>query len=192
VGNTTAPTYQFIPMSAHILGFSGSIGSGKSTLSIELAGRINYKYASFGNYVRKAATQMGYIDPSRAQLQEIGEMLVENGDRKFCLSVLRDAEWLQGEGLIVDGIRHLDILELQSDICQPQKVFLIYMTVDEDVRRARLISRGRDKELTSALKHSTELQVKEILRSKADLVIDGSKMVNNNLQHIIAWLATKL
>ena len=183
---------QILPISANILGFSGSIGSGKSTLSVELAGRINYKYASFGNYVRKIATRMGCIDPSRAQLQGIGETLVENGARKFCISVLQDAEWLQGEGLIVDGIRHLDTLELISKICQPQKMFLIYITVDEGIRRERLISRGRDNELASTLKHSTELQAKEILRSKADLVIDGSKKVDDNLQRIIAWLATKI
>ncbi len=178
-------------MYSHLLAFSGSIGSGKSALSTELAKVLNYKYASFGDYVRKVATRTGYINASRTQLQEVGEMLVENGSERFCQAVLQDAEWSQGEGLIVDGIRHLQILETLSEICFPQKLFLIYIAIDENIRKERIMSRGRDNESASSMKHSTELQVKESLRLKADLIVDGSEKVENNTGLIIEWLRTK-
>jgi dephospho-CoA kinase len=178
-------------MSANILGFSGSIGSGKSTLSTELSKVLNYRYASFGNYVRKTATKMGYMAASRTQLQEVGEMLVRNDAWSFCQSVLQDAEWTQGEGLIIDGIRHLNILKILREICSPQKLFLIYIAVDENIRQERVVGRGRDKELVLAMKHSTELQVKEILRLQADLILDGSETIKNNTQLISEWFRTK-
>ena len=171
-------------MSNNILGFSGSIGSGKSTLSAELAKTLKYKYASFGMYVRKLAVNLGYIDASRSQLQEIGEALVRTEARSFCQSVLQAAEWSQGEGLIIDGIRHLHIWKILHHICAPQKLFLIYILVDENIRRERVISRDRDKEFTSAMRHSTELQVKEILRLKADLLVDGNETVEKNIELI--------
>jgi dephospho-CoA kinase len=158
---------------------------------MKLATILNYKYASFGNYVRKVATRIGYVDPTRAQLQEVGERLVKDEAQSFCQSVLRDAEWFQGEGLIIDGIRHLHILEILREICFPQKFFLIYMAVDESIRQERVISRGRDRELTLAIKHSTELQVEEVLRLRADLIVDGSRTVENNVQLISQWLYTK-
>jgi dephospho-CoA kinase len=173
-----------------ILGFSGSIGSGKSTLSTELSKVLNYRYASFGNYVRKMATKMGYMAASRTQLQDIGEMLVGNDALSFCQSVLQDADWTQGEGLIIDGIRHLHIWEILHEICSHQKLFLIYIAVDENIRIERIKSRGGNEGLTSTMRHSTELQVREILRLRADLIVDGSEMVEKNIQLICKWLKT--
>jgi dephospho-CoA kinase len=178
-------------MSANILGFSGSIGSGKSTISTELSTVLNYRYASFGNFVRKIATKMGYMAASRTQLQEVGEMLVGNDARSFCQSVLNDAEWIQGEGLVIDGIRHLHILEILCEICVPQKLLLIYVAVDENIRRERVMGRGTDSESALLTKHSTELQVNEVLRLRADLIVDGSKTVENNMQLMSQWLRTK-
>lgn len=176
-------------MNFKILAFSGSIGSGKSTLSMELAGKLNYKYASFGRYVRELAVSIGYVKPHRAQLQEIGKMLVENDAKSFCLSVLQSAGWTLGEGLIIDGIRHLSIFELLGDICYPQELLLIYITVDEKTRMKRVIARGKDKELISIMNHSTETDVHQILKSKADLIVDGEESIERNIQNIITWLA---
>lgn len=175
-------------MKQSILAFCGAIGSGKSTISLELAALLKYKYASFGNYVRNYANQMGYNEPTREQLQAFGEMLVTARKEEFCLSVLEDAKWSKGEGLIVDGIRHLSILNTLENICFPQKLFLIYVTIDKSIRTIRLIQRGRDKEALLSDHHSTELQVHELLKTKANLIIDGGNSIIENINQIINWL----
>jgi dephospho-CoA kinase len=178
-------------MNFDVLAVSGSIGSGKSTLSKELSKVRNCKYASFGDYVRKKAVTMGYVEASRTQLQKVGEVLVENGIRDFCLSVLQDSMWQLGEELIVDGVRHLEALETLKEIIFPQNLFLVYITLDEKTRVERLTSRDKDKNSHNSEKHSTEIQVPDILRTRADILINGSETVANNIDKIIQLLKSK-
>lgn len=168
-----------------IFAFSGSIGSGKSTLSVELSKKISCKYASFGNYVRKQAISNGYANPTRAYLQEIGEGLVINGIKDFCEAVVVDSGWQRGESLVVDGVRHLDALENLRSIFYPQKLYLIYLEIDEKTRVERLSSRDKDDVEVDQNGHSTEVQVGRVLKEKADFIIDASDTVINNIRIIL-------
>ena len=54
-----------------IVAFAGRIGAGKSSVSAAFAADLGWKFASFGAFVRKSASERG-MDLSRESLQAIG------------------------------------------------------------------------------------------------------------------------
>lgn len=176
-------------MKPSVIAFSGSIASGKSTLSLALAGELHWKYASFGDYVRLQAKRCG-LTPSRKVLQDIGQSLIEEGWEQFCRLVLIQAQWSAGEPLIVDGIRHLEAIATLRSLVAPLELWLIYISVDEITQKTRLQQRNRSAEESeqSVQNHSTEIQVKTRLQQIADLIVDGSQPVPHSIYDIVSWL----
>lgn len=178
-------------MKSIIIGFVGKIGSGKTTISAAVAAALNWKRASFGDYVRRVAQQRG-LDESREVLQEIGASLAENPD-EFCLSLLRFVNWKPGQNLVLEGIRHAKIVDALRQITNPSRLFLIFLKVDEIVRMKRLLD-DRDTGKQAALKyemHTTETDVNAVLPAMADLVVDGARLVPDIVNQIVAWIQGK-
>ena len=177
-------------MKTCILAFSGSIGSGKTTISKETSRVLHWSYGSFGDYIRKEALQRGVNPESREVLQEIGSELINQGWKEFCEAVLMDSGWEKGSGLVLDGIRHHEGLETIRGIVYPLPTFLIYVRVSENVRKRRLIDKKINLEHLGAIEqHSTEQQVKTNLKRYANLVLDSSRPLNDNINSILEWLS---
>jgi dephospho-CoA kinase len=172
-----------------VIGFAGRIGSGKSTISSCLAAALNWPRASFGEYVRTVARQRG-LDESRETLQKLGESLINENAEKFCKSFLAQAKWKEGCPLIIEGIRHLEIVELLRKIMLPTEFKLIYITLDEQLRELRLHRRDAAdfSHIQQIENHSTERDSKEALASIADLIVDGSKAHEDLSTEIITGL----
>lgn len=51
------------------------------------------------------------LEHTRESLQAVGEELEASDPAKFCRSVRDDADWHQGESAVVEGIRHVRILD---------------------------------------------------------------------------------
>jgi len=172
-----------------VLSFSGSIASGKTTISNKVSNILGWNFASFGGFIKKVAIKRGYNPVSREIMQEIGTELIEWGWIKFCEAVLNDANWVKGEGLIIDGIRHVEGLRTITKIVAPQKTFLIFVRLDEKVRLQRILQKNipMDK-LNSIESHPTEIEVKDILFNKADLIVDGNAPIQFNVDKIINWV----
>jgi cytidylate kinase len=179
-------------MKAIVIGFSGGISSGKSTLSKSLANSLDIVRVSFGDRVRAIAKDMG-LSESREQLQALGESLIDKDLDQFCLSVLTQAEWQSGQSLIVDGIRHLQVLEMVSQLVAPLPMLLVYVSTEEAVRVERQLSKEgmEQKQLQYIDTHSTEIQVHNVLQDHADLIVDGSISVEEASQIILNWLESK-
>jgi dephospho-CoA kinase len=153
-----------------IIALSSKIGAGKSTLARELSRALGIPRISFGEYVRSVARKRG-LPESRSVLQEIGESLVEADASGFASSVL-SASWKQGA--VVDGIRHVKVLHAIREIVSPLPVLLVYVEVDEHIRKHRLAQRGmRPEEINAADDHSMEQQVRHTLRGMAALRVSG-------------------
>lgn len=173
------------------LAFSGSIASGKSTLSEEVAGVLQWSRVSFGDYVRSVAHQRELAE-SREILQAIGADLVERDVEGFCRAVLAQASWQPGQPIVIDGIRHTEVLDNLRQIVAPMELFLIFVTVDEVTRSARLLER----EATSLEKRqyleqdSTERQVKFDLAQLSDFIIDNRHSLKESVRQIVDWLKT--
>ena len=175
-------------MKSIIIGFAGKISSGKTTISAAVAEALNWPRASFGDYVRGLARERG-LEESREVLQEIGASLVENPD-EFCLSVLMLADWKPGQNLVVDGVRHVKIIDALRRVTKPSRVFLVFVKIDERVRKKRLLDdRNAGKQVALGYEaHTTEADVNTVLPAMADLMADGAHPVPDLVNQIVAWI----
>ena len=175
------------------MAFSGSIASGKTTVSKEASRVLGWKYGSFGDFIRKEAIRRGAKYESREVLQDIGSELINQGWDEFCWGVLRDAGWEKGHGLVLDGIRHLEGLEKIREIVNPLSVFLIFIQVSPNIRKKRLLEKKiKETNLLKFEQHQTEQQVKLKLLEYADLVVNGDQPLNIATKTIVDWLSTKM
>jgi dephospho-CoA kinase len=163
-------------MDAFMLGFAGGIASGKSAVSVAVAAALGWNRASFGDYLRGVARERG-LAGSRENLQALGGMFAMDM-RSFCASVLKGAQWKSGDPLVLDGIRHSEAVDALTMLVAPLRLVLVYLDVIPAIRQERF-ERKQDQyqRLDELEKHSTEIQVEKILRSRADLVVDSSGAV---------------
>src|SRR5687768_882062 len=108
-------------MNPQIVCVAGGIGSGKTELSKALVAKLGWRRAAFGDYVRTVAHDRGLGD-ERDVLQQLGETLLKQDAAGFCRAVLANAEWRQGEPLVLEGVRHAEVLELIRTIVAPTPV----------------------------------------------------------------------
>ena len=175
-------------MAGVVIGIIGKIRSGKSSLSRALSENLNFPHVSFGDQVRSITRQRG-LEPSREVLQEIGEDLVQRSAKEFCEAVLKQVPWQRGQSLIVDGIRHLKIVEILCDLVRPSVLRLVYVRTADDVRESRLADEIHSpQDLEKIDHHSTEEQVGTILPGLADLTVDGEKPIEDVISEVRAWL----
>ncbi|MEA5448464.1 AAA family ATPase [Leptolyngbya sp. CCNP1308] len=157
-----------------VIGFSGQIGSGKSTLAKATANEFCWPCLSFGHYVRSMAEKRG-LNMSRETLQLLGSELVESDPRQFCESALSELQWQARQPLIVEGIRHVVILNILKEICSPLGFYLVFVTVQKNLHTERILN--RDQHITPQYieQDFTEVQVQTQLKQHADLIIRNDR-----------------
>lgn len=159
-----------------IICFSGSIGSGKSSVSKVVAQRLGCKRAGFGDYVRHLVSKAGGDPTSRQELQDLGQLWVEADASAFCDGLLEFVGFEAPEPLIVDGIRHGKVFSLLKQKLHSQQVVLFHLEVDHGTRRSRFGARdGSLDGLESALAHVVEQESEEYLPTIADRLIDTNQ-----------------
>lgn len=118
-----------------VIGLAGNARSGKSTLAAGLALRLGGAVASFGDAVRRRATDLGLDATDRATLMELGQRWATEDPRELSREVL-GSDQSRPDLLIVDGVRHVDVLdELRRFV---PRFYLVYLSVPEDVVISRL------------------------------------------------------
>ena len=155
-----------------VVAFAGPIGSGKTTISRALAKKMHSKHAGFGDHFRAMASRLGLEPSDRVLLQRLGEEQVRLSPDNVCRELLSSNDWKPGDGtIVVDGVRHLEVLKALKNIVAPLPVFLVYVQRNK-IRSAQLSTKvgKRNMELFDA--HSTELQ-NDILRSSADIIVSA-------------------
>ncbi len=179
-------------MKPAVIAFSGSIASGKSTLSQETAKTLQWKRASFGDYVRSVAQSRGLAN-SREVLQAIGADLLQRDMEDFCRAVLAQADWQLGQPIVIDGIRHIEVLDNLKRVVAPMQLFLVFITVDEATRTNRLLE--RETVNLEKYKHleqdSTEQQVKTHLAEISDLVVNSASSLEASARQVIEWIESQ-
>jgi dephospho-CoA kinase len=175
-----------------VLGFAAPIGAGKSIVSTRVASRLAAPRVSFGGYLRRLARERG-LDITRENLQDLGNQLVSTDARGFCDVVLEEHPWQEGRPLIIDGIRHIEILEALKEILAPAEVYLIYIKLDRETQAKRL---ARDelrhvKPLEELEQHPTEIQVRSKLPDSASLVLDGTQDPEELARKVVKFLESR-
>jgi cytidylate kinase len=167
-----------------VLAFAGAIGSGKSTLSEGVADALGWPRASFGDFIRKQARN----PDDRNELQRIGQTLVLTDVEKFVDDVLSEAPgWEDAGGLVIDGIRHVEVRLALIYRLKPHKLKLVFVTVNEDMRYTRAQDEHQidAKMLPRYDQHLTEAQIPRILPEYADLRIDNNLPVEFAVERVI-------
>ncbi len=173
-----------------VIGLSGKLGSGKSSLASILADRSGWRRAAFGDYLRHLASQRR-TGMDRASLQQLGDEQIALGWDQFCSNVLAYFNWKPGQGLVVEGIRHIAAVDTLSSLIAPQRFFLVYLALEETLRRNRLIQRdGVDALFPSLEGHSSEAQVTEALPRAAALILDASQSLEELAEEVWESLET--
>jgi len=170
---------------------AGRIATGNSSVSTDLASRLGWKRASFGDFVRSVAAQRR-LEPTREVLQKIGEELEALDPAAFCKDTLTFASWNNGDPVVIDGIRHVRILENLKKIVVPQRLLFVYLDAEDATRKARFAKReSTDAEgLTAVESHSTELDVISKLPDLADLCLSTDDGAEQDLVEIIVQRLT--
>jgi len=164
-------------MNGIVCGFSGRRGSGKTSISERVACHLNWPRVSFGAYVRKTAQEQNLDASSPRVLQNLGESLINDGIEKFCRAVIAQSIWEPGQSLVIDGIRHQDVLNKLKEIVVPSLFVLIHIYVDENHRLKRIVHRDglSQIEARNVDEHSTEKDAKLVLSQLADFKINGDQ-----------------
>jgi hypothetical protein len=175
-----------------VLGFAAPIEAGKTTLSIAVADRLRAPRVSFGEYLRWLAGERN-LPVTREVLQDLGDQLVKRDVHDFCRGVLQRQPWRPGVPLVIDGVRHLEVLEALAEILAPAPGYLIYIKVDRATQAKRLLKDDlrHEKPLEELEQHPTERQVRSVLPDKAALVLDGTRPADELTMKVLEFLETK-
>jgi len=176
---------------AFALAFAGKIGSGKTAMTTALAQALECKRASFGDYVRQVVNSRA-LEHTRENLQKIGTELLEHDRSAFCDAVLRHAGWIRGDGLLIDGLRHVETIDPLQQLVSPATLKLIYIEISDSMRLERLKARGEGNPVALAVTeaHSSEKQVGAVLAYRADLIINGDDSIRENVHRVSKWIQT--
>jgi len=176
-----------------VLSFAAPIEAGKTTISTSVATRLDAPRVSFGGYLRRIAQENG-LEVTRENLQDLGDQLVSRDVRAFCEEVLKQQPWQPGRPLIIDGVRHVEVLDVLSEILAPAEGYLIYINVDRTTQSKRLEhdELRHEKPLEELEQHPTELQVRSKLPDRAALVLDGTQSPEELTEKVVAFFNTKV
>ena len=182
-----------------VIGLSGQLGSGKSTIARGLARAMHCDSASFGEYVRWLARRGEYY-VDRQTLQYLGQdELDSRGAEQFCIDMLGQQvpNFGPGNRLVIDGVRHLAIARALRALLRPSEFFLIYMSVDNRVRFNRItmreISGGDGESLRKLVEeldlHPTEVEVRKALRGHADLTLSATRPSSELVRAVLQFIS---
>src|SRR5277367_1473587 len=107
-----------------IIALAGPTKSGKTTLARRLAASLAVPSGSFGDQVRKEAIRRGLNGHFKGDLQTLGAEMVERDAKGFCEAVFSDAGYRSGQGLVLDGVRHVRVLNVIKSLAGDQSVEL--------------------------------------------------------------------
>lgn len=177
-------------VSSIIIGISGPVSSGKSTLATALAKRLKCKVARFGDYVRNIASERG-LELTRENLQKVGEELAQD-KKEFCQSLLKSVDYQPRENLIIEGIRHADIAIILKELLTPALFSLVYLSISETSQQERFNNREKQEQsliLTSIESHSTEIEVKNEVYKLSDFKVDSNLTTEKQVDQIIQYIS---
>lgn len=171
-----------------VFAFCGPIGSGKSQVSRAFAARLGVGWSSFGNAVRQIVSERG-LPLTRTTLQQMGATLVQDHPEDLCSQVLKEAKSASASMSVIDGLRHVKILEQLRVMVTPRSVACVFIAAPIDLRLKRILERdgASAAQLMELEKHSTEVEVQAVLKRHADIVVTNSSSIDNCVDQIVSW-----
>ncbi len=165
-------------MAKIILGLTGEMASGKSSVAKYVSDKYEADVFRFSNILRDALKRI-YKDNSRENLQIMSTMLREAfGEDILARAMADDARTSDSHVIAVDGVRRLGDIEHLKKV---DGFYLIYLEADIEKCHARLSVRGENiddngktfEEFKKDRAREAERQIIE-LKEYADIIIDNN------------------
>lgn len=169
------------------LAFSGGVDSGKTTISRGVAAHLSWRWASFGDYVRKQATERCLDANDRRTLEDLGQELVHSSVDTFVSCFLSSIHWLPGTNLCLDGLRHLEVRNSIARLTSPSRIAVVFLDAPFTLREDRLRKKGETGDLLRIDDHPAERQTFSVLREQADLLLDSSGDSGVAVNAVLIW-----
>ena len=123
---------------------SGKIGSGKTTIGKLWAQKVNGVHCSVSDFLKAQLMKEGVNEPSREQLQELGESYIKKGYVSFVNQVLNYIGEYDKQNVVIDGVRHIKFLNSLKMICYPIPVYEIVLDANEKTLIEHINNRGAE------------------------------------------------
>jgi adenylate kinase family enzyme len=178
------------PLERQLIAVAGRTRAGKTTLATALSHELDLPQTSFSSYVRATAVSR-QLGATRQVLQDLGAEMIERlGPRGFVEGALDHAGLTPDDApFVIEGVRHVTVLEAMREVAAPLPVTLIYLAVSDEERNRRLAAEGISAaEGSQWEKHSTEYDVLHRLQAEADLVIDADQPRDFVANTALDWL----
>ncbi len=173
-------------MTSQVICFSGRIGSGKTSVSRAVGSALGAAWTGFGDFVRAIAAEQGFDATSRDVLQELGAKLIdEHGNPWLCAQVIARAEWDRKRALVIDGVRHEEVLDEIIKQVAGHPTMLVHLAFEGSRQSPDALdteSRRR------AEQHSTERDVLDILPSRADIVVSVDAPLESVVEAVLNFV----
>jgi dephospho-CoA kinase len=160
-----------------VIGVSGAIAAGKTTLATELEGTYGAIVLCISDVLRDTLMAAGFDVPSRVQMANLGDDLAASTRGSWLVDQLRAlVANSQRESLVViDAVRRrseLAVLRDASDIA----LLHVYLQAPLAVRVARYKERGgSERQYLATTRHPSEAAL-AALEGLADVVLDSSRL----------------
>jgi dephospho-CoA kinase len=158
-----------------LIGITGKIGSGKSTISKYIETKYGVRRLSTSELLKSILISKD-IEPSREKLQEIGDNVIRTiGGSGFMAIML---VYLPPGNYQIDSIRHLEALQYMKKKYGRDFVN-IFVHTTEDIRYSRTEKQygsfGYFKKIDNA---NTEKEI-ELIKSQSDFIINNDNSFSN-------------
>lgn len=157
-----------------IIGILGKIHSGKSTLAKNLSERFNIPIVSFGRYLKEFCLEND-LSADRASLQDLGNRRIKENPEKFLNDVLEKAA-VQNNVIVIEGIRHLAVMESLKKIFKQSYFIYCDTTFEERHRRYSMTTNSKEmtkNEFSAIDNHDVEKEI-ELMKIDCDIIYGAS------------------
>jgi len=180
-------------MSADVVAFSGGMSGGKSSVSREVASRLDWPRVSFGDQVRSVVRSRSLDSTDRDTLQTVGQELVDADPFSFCRAVLSQAGsmWVPGKSLVIDGLRHVEVGTALRELVRPSTLRIVLIDADLALRTTRAHGQVEAADFARWDQHPTEVQITSKIRKIADLVVDGAQSIEAIASMVTEWIENR-
>jgi dephospho-CoA kinase len=165
-----------------LLCFSGQIGSGKSSVSTVIAEALGWRRTGFGEYLRSEIARVGGDPNDRKALQDLGQKRVDKDPTAFCRDVLSAGSFMPGDDFVIDGVRHVRIFEILTEVSTPSQARLLFLGALQTTRLARVEARADARDFARASTHRVEAELHDALPQRADGIVNADQ----SLDHVVS------
>ena len=163
-------TYKNIPKHNIIIGITGPIATGKTTVAKYISSNEGFVYSRYSQIIKGMLEQKSIV-ADREKLQQVGWDLFSNMDQ-YKLNKKLEQEVIDGSNIVIDGLRHFEDYTYWKERYF-KRFFLIYIDSTYDSCYSRHQALYDNSDYGKIINHPVESEVTKLKRL-ADYILPNS------------------